>query len=155
MTELDEINKDILRLLGEDSRYQYTQIQKELKKKGHNLSREAVEYRVKRMIDGGTIKKFAMITDPEKIGYQICVYLEISLADLGKRDEVGQWLAALPNTAYVHSATNLFDIATRIFFTDTKDLLSFLKKLEDDSRMEDFNYDIIRKTYKVGPIAPL
>jgi Lrp/AsnC family transcriptional regulator for asnA, asnC and gidA len=155
MTELDEINKDILRLLCEDSRYQYSQIQKKLKKKGHPLSREAVEYRVKRMIENGTIRKFAMITEPSKIGYQICVYFAINLKDPKGRDEIGGWLSSLPNTAYVHSATNLFDISARVFFTDTGDLLGFLERLENNSLIKDFEFDIIRKTYKVGPIAPV
>src|SRR3990172_90288 len=154
MSELDETNKEILRLLCEDSRYQYTQLQKLLKKKGYKLSREAVEYRVKRMIENGTIKKFAMITDPEKIGYQICLYIEMWLASYEHLDKVGNWLASLPNTAYVHSATNKFDLAARIFFTDTKDMLGFLDRLEEDQRIKDFTFDIIRKTYKVFPIAP-
>lgn len=155
MSELDEINKDILRLLCEDSRYQYTQLQKLLKKKGHNLTREAVEYRVKRMIENGTIKKFAMITDPEKIGYQICAYIAIDLIDPRKCDEIGKWLASLPNTAYVHAATSLFDMAARIFFKDVKDMLAFFEGLKEDKRIKDFTFDIIRKTYKVGPIAPI
>ncbi len=155
MTELDAINKEILRLLGDDSRYQYTQIQKLLKKKGHSLTREAVEYRVKRLIENGTIRKFAMITDPEKLGYEVCLYIELFLRDVSDCDEVGEWLASLPNTAYVHSATNLFDIGARIFFADHKAMLVFLKELGENPRIEDFNYDVIIKTYKVGPIAPL
>jgi Lrp/AsnC family transcriptional regulator for asnA, asnC and gidA len=154
MSDLDEINKDILRLLGEDSRYQYTELKRQLKKKGHTLSREAVEYRVKRLIENGSIKKFAMITDPQKIGYQICIYFEIFLSDLGKRDEIGLWLASLPNSAYVHSATNKFDIGARVFFKDQQDMFKFIEVLEADPRVNEFSFDIIRKTYKVGPIAP-
>jgi Lrp/AsnC family transcriptional regulator for asnA, asnC and gidA len=155
MIELDEINKEILRLLCEDSRYQYTQLQKQLKKRGHKLTREAVEYRVKRMMDNGTIKKFAMITDPEKIGFQICIYFELNLLESKKLDEVGTWLASLPNTAYVHSGTSFFDLAARIFFKDTKHMADFLGKLGKDSRIRDFKFDIIQKTFKVGPIAPM
>jgi Lrp/AsnC family transcriptional regulator for asnA, asnC and gidA len=155
MGELDEINKEILRLLCEDSRYQYTQLQKQLTMRGHKLTREAVEYRVKRMMDNGTIKKFAMITDPEKIGFQICIYFELNLAEPKKRDEVGIWLASLPNTAYVHSGSSFFDLAARIFFRDTKHMADFLGKLGDDPRIGDFKFDIIQKTYKVGPIAPM
>lgn len=154
MAELDEINKEILRLLCEDSRYQYTQIQKLLKKRGHKLTREAVEYRVKRMMENGTIKKFAMITDSEKIGYTVCAYITLDLVEQQKRDEIGTWLASLPNTAYVHSATNLFDISTRILFKEINDMLSFLERLEKDKRIKDVTVDIIRKTYKVGPVAP-
>jgi Lrp/AsnC family transcriptional regulator for asnA, asnC and gidA len=155
MSELDEINKELLRLLGKNSRAQFSELREALAKKGHELTREAVEYRVKRMIENGVIRKFAMITDPEKIGYQICCYVAINLKDPRKRDEIGEMLAELPNTAYVHSATHSFDIGCRIFFTDTKDMIDFLDILEADKRIEDFSLDIIRKTYKVGPIAPL
>jgi len=154
VSELDEINKEILRLLCADSRYQYTQIQKLLRERGYPLSREAVEYRVKKMIETGTIRKFAMITDPEKIGYSLCAYLALQLSHPRYRDEVGEWLASLPNTAYVHSATNLFDISARVFFTSPGHMLDFFQRLEEDERIRDFSFDIIRKTYKVGPIEP-
>jgi DNA-binding Lrp family transcriptional regulator len=155
LSTLDETNKEILRLLGEDSRYRYTQIQRELKKKGFSLSREAVEYRVKKMIENKTIRKFAMITEPGKIGYQICVYVELDLLDPGEIEGVGNWLASLPNTAYVHSSTNFFDISARIFFTDASHMLAFFEELHGDPRIEDFRFDLIRKTFKVGPIAPI
>jgi Lrp/AsnC family transcriptional regulator for asnA, asnC and gidA len=153
--ELDDINKELLRLLGRNSRAQFTELQKALEKKGHKLSREAVEYRVKKMIESGVITNFAMITDPEKIGYQICAYVTIKLKDPRKRDEIGGMLSELPNTAFVHAATHGFDIGCRIFFTDTKDMIAFLDILEEDKRVKDFNLDIIRKTYKVGSIAPV
>ncbi len=155
MSGLDEINKELLRLLGRNSRAQFSELREALAKKGHELTRGAVEYRVKRMIESEVIRKFAMITDPEKIGYQICCYVAINLKDPRKRDEIGKMLAELPNTAYVHSATHSFDIGSRIFFTDVKDMIDFLDILEADKRIEDFSLDIIRKTYKVGPIAPI
>lgn len=155
MSGLDEINKELLRLLGRNSRAQFSELREALAKKGHELTREAVEYRVKRMIESEVIRKFAMITDPEKIGYQICCYVAINLKDPRKRDEIGEMLAELPNTAYVHSATHSFDIGCRIFFADVKDMIDFLDILEADKRIEDFSLDIIRKTYKVGPIAPI
>lgn len=155
MSELDEINKELLRLLGKNSRAQYTELRDALEKQGHKLTREAVEYRVKKMIEGRVITNFAMITDPEKIGYQICAYVTINLKDPRKRDEIGGMLSELPNTAFVHAATHGFDVGCRIFFTGTNDMIAFLDILEDDKRVKDFNLDIIRKTYKVGSIAPV
>ncbi|MFQ6136579.1 MAG: Lrp/AsnC family transcriptional regulator [Candidatus Hydrothermarchaeales archaeon] len=154
MSELDEINKELLRLLCENSRYQYSELREGLAKRGHELTREAVEYRVKKMIEEGVIRKFAMITNPEKLGYHICCHITMELADPKKRDEIGEMLAELPNTAYVHASTSTFDIACRIFFTDAENMIAFLDTLEADGRVKDFDLDIIRKTYKVGPISP-
>ncbi|MEE9564268.1 MAG: hypothetical protein V3V63_00980 [Candidatus Hydrothermarchaeaceae archaeon] len=155
MSELDDINKELLRLLGRNSRAQFSELRDALAKKGHELTREAVEYRVKKMIENGVIKDFAMITDPEKIGYQLCSYVTIDLKDPKKRDEIGEMLSELPNTAFVHAATHGFDIGCRIFFTDAKDMIDFLDILEADQRVKDFSLDIIRKTYKAGSIAPI
>ncbi len=155
MSGLDDINKELLRLLGRNSRAQFSELRDALAKKGHELTREAVEYRVKKMIENGVIKDFAMITDPEKIGYQLCSYVTIDLKDPKKRDEIGEMLSELPNTAFVHAATHGFDIGCRIFFTDAKDMIDFLDILEADQRVKDFSLDIIRKTYKAGSIAPI
>lgn len=154
MPALDETNKEILRLLCEDSRYQYSELQKKLTRKGHKLTREAVEYRVKKMIDSGVIRKFAMITDPEKLGYEICCHLTLDLIDPKHRDALGEKLAGLPNTAYVHSAANGFDIACRIFFQNVEGMIDFLDELKADKRVRNLGMQIIRKTYKVGPISP-
>jgi len=154
MSDLDDINKEILRLLCEDSRSQYSELQKRLEKMGHKLTRETVEYRVKKMIDGGVIRKFAMITDPEKLGYAICCHLTIDVNDPADRDGIGEKLAELPNTAYVHSAATGFDLACRIFFQDAKDMIGFLDDLKTDKRVKDMGLQVIRKTYKVGPISP-
>ena len=155
MSELDDINKELLRILGKNSRAQFSELRDELAKRGHKLTREAVEYRVKKMIESGVITNFAMITDPEKIGYQICAYVTINLKDPRKRDKIGGMLSELPNTAFVHAATHGFDIGCRIFFTDSKDMIDFLDILEEDKRVKDFSLDIIRKTYKVGSITPI
>ncbi|MEE9594921.1 MAG: winged helix-turn-helix transcriptional regulator [Candidatus Hydrothermarchaeales archaeon] len=154
MPELDTINKEILRLLCEDSRLQYSELQKRLAKNGHTITRETVEYRVKKMIDGGVIRKFAMITDPEKLGYQICCHLILYLDDSKDRDIIGEELAKLPNTAYVHSAAMGFDVACRIFFQNANEMIDFLDKLKADQRVTDLDMQVIRKTYKVGPISP-
>ncbi len=154
MAALDETNKEILRLLCEDSRCQYSELQKRLAKKGYKLTRETVEYRVKKMIDGGVIRKFAMITDPEKLGYEICCHLTLDLVDPKFRDALGEELAKLPNTAYVHSAANGFDVACRIFFQNPKEMIDFLDDLKTDKRVRNLGMQIIRKTYKVGPISP-
>ncbi len=155
MSELDVINKELLRLLAKNSRAQFSELRDKLAKKGHELTREAVEYRVKKMIENRVIVNFAMITDPEKIGYQICSYISINLKDPRKRDEVGGMLSELPNTAFVHAATHGLDIGCRIFFKDTKDMIAFLDILEEDKRIKNFSIDIIRKTYKVGSITPI
>ena len=64
--KIDEKDRKILTLLSENSRIPLTKLTKTVK-----LSRDAVDYRIKRLMDKGVIVRFFPLIDFKKFGYTL------------------------------------------------------------------------------------
>ena len=74
MTSLDKIDRQILALLRENARISNLELAESV-----NLSPTPCARRVKQLEDAGIITGFSITTDPRKLGYQLSVYIAISM----------------------------------------------------------------------------
>ena len=79
MTELDSIDRLILRELIEDATQSASKIGRKL-----NLSQPATWRRIKRLQDTGVIKGQRLDLNREKLGFGVTVFLGIKLATKGR-----------------------------------------------------------------------
>ena len=121
--ELSETDVKILKALLEDARYSSRQIAKNV-----GVSVGTVLSRIKKMEDDGLIKGYSVILDHEKLGYQLTVVTEITVAK-GKLVETEQELAKIPNVTGVYDVTGLTDAIIIAKFKSREDLGAFTKKL--------------------------
>jgi len=70
---MDEIDKEIIRLLQDNSRISITEISKII-----NLSRPSVSERIARLVEKGILSKFTTYVPANKIGYGVSFFMEIS-----------------------------------------------------------------------------
>lgn len=74
MTSLDKIDRQILALLRENARISNLELAESV-----NLSPTPCARRVKQLEDAGVITGYSVTTDPIKLGYQLSVYIAISM----------------------------------------------------------------------------
>ena len=74
MTSLDKIDRQILALLRENARISNLELAESV-----NLSPTPCARRVKQLEDSGVITGYSVTTDPRKLGYQLSVYIAISM----------------------------------------------------------------------------
>lgn len=74
MTSLDKIDRQILALLRENARISNLELAESV-----NLSPTPCARRVKQLEDAGIITGYSVTTDPIKLGYQLSVYIAISM----------------------------------------------------------------------------
>ena len=74
MTSLDKIDRQILALLRENARISNLELAESV-----NLSPTPCARRVKQLEDAGIITGYSVTTDPRKLGYQLSVYIAISM----------------------------------------------------------------------------
>ena len=74
MTSLDKIDRQILALLRENTRISNLELAESV-----NLSPTPCARRVKQLEDSGVITGYSVTTDPIKLGYQLSVYIAISM----------------------------------------------------------------------------
>ena len=74
MASLDKIDRQILALLRENARMSNLELAERV-----NLSPTPCARRVKQLEDAGIITGYSVTTDPRKLGYQLSVYIAISM----------------------------------------------------------------------------
>ena len=74
MVSLDKIDRQILALLRENARISNLELAESV-----NLSPTPCARRVKQLEDAGVITGYSVTTDPRKLGYQLSVYIAISM----------------------------------------------------------------------------
>ena len=81
---MDQIDKKILQLLQENDKIQYQKIASVL-----DIGASTVHYRIKKLLNNGTIKSFSANIDPEKVGYTTTAVLGVNVDPL-KMQEIAK-----------------------------------------------------------------
>ncbi|NIG54513.1 Lrp/AsnC family transcriptional regulator [Chitinophaga sp. Cy-1792] len=123
MDQLDDIDRQLLRLLGEDS----TITVKELAARV-SLSTSPVFERVKKLEAGGYIKKYIAVIDAEKLGYGLIVFCNIKLKQHDK--SVGtQFVTDIMRLGEVVECYNIsgdYDFLLKVYARDMKHYQDFV-----------------------------
>jgi len=88
--DLDEHDRQILRLLADDGRMSYTDLAKATK-----LSTSAVHQRVRRLEQRGVIKGYSALIDIESIGLPLTAFISVSPIDPADPDDIADRLIPL------------------------------------------------------------
>lgn len=140
--ELNETDVKILKRLLEDARFSSRQIAKNV-----GVSVGTVLSRIKKMEDEGLIKGYSAILDHEKLGYQLTVLTEITVAK-GRLLETESEIARIPNVCGVYDVTGLTDAIIIAKFRSREDLGAFTKKLLTLPYIERTNTHVVLNTIK-------
>jgi Lrp/AsnC family transcriptional regulator for asnA, asnC and gidA len=122
MSQLDEIDIEILQMLEEDGRKSFTEIAEEL-----NLSESTVRKRVLAMQKEGIIKKFTVKVDPRRLGINTVSIVGLEV-DPTKLLEVAQKLCEFSEIKCVATSTGDHMIMTEIWTRDGRELTKFISE---------------------------
>ncbi|RMG37818.1 MAG: Lrp/AsnC family transcriptional regulator [Methanobacteriota archaeon] len=104
MENLDELDTMIIQQLMQDSRIQYRKL---VELTGKSLG--TVSNRIQRLQDLGIIKHWTVLVDPEKIGFDLTVLINIQI-DVKFLDTVNEHLSGIPELVAIYNITGEFDI---------------------------------------------
>ena len=133
MTELDEVDIKILRILNGNTRKSYRDIAKEL-----DLSLTTVSKRIKRLEEDKVILGYAPMLDQEKLGFDITAIIGIKILH-GRIIETEKALAKDPAVYAVYDSTGDWDAILQARFRTRTELNTFVKKV--------LGHEDIEKTY--------
>jgi DNA-binding Lrp family transcriptional regulator len=119
LAKLDDVDRQVIRLLREDGRRQYTDIADRV-----GVTQTTVAKRVDRLLAAGVLLIVAHV-NWLVVGFPVYVTVSIK-ASRGRVVDVGTRLAALTAVDYVGFTTGDFDIVAEAFLRDTSSLLEFL-----------------------------
>lgn len=117
---MDDTDLVILNLLQEDASMPFTEIARRLK-----ISESTVRKRVEKLRREGVIKKFTVVVDPLKLGFNAISIVGIDV-EPSKILEVAQKLCELPEARYVATSTGDHMIMIEVWAKNTRDLLNIV-----------------------------
>jgi DNA-binding Lrp family transcriptional regulator len=118
---VDEIDRNIIRLLQEDSRKSFNKIADSL-----GIAVGTAYNRVKNLEDRGILKGYTVILDPTKLGYSLTSLILIQ-ADGRYLPEVEKELAKLDEVISIYDITGDYDVAVVARFKNRASLNHFIK----------------------------
>ncbi|GAA2788028.1 Lrp/AsnC family transcriptional regulator [Crossiella cryophila] len=98
MTNLEPIDRAILRVLSEDGRCSFTDLAEKV-----GLSVSAVHQRVRRLEQRGVLRGYAARLDHEQVGLPLTAFISLTPIDPSAPDDYPQRLAALPEVQSCYS----------------------------------------------------
>lgn len=125
MTELDDIDRGLLRALGEDAAQSASTLGRRL-----GLSQSAAWRRIQRLEKAGILRGRRVDLDAEKLGFGVTVFLGVKLATKGRvsLDDFERAVAAIPEVQTVSHVLGLYDYRLRVVARDLADFERVLRR---------------------------
>jgi len=123
MNSLDELDRQLLRLLQTDGRISNVDLAARV-----NLSPSAVHARLRRLEQRGYIQKYVAILNREQMGYDMLCFVNISL-QTHKRELVENFkttITQMPEVLECHHLTGEYDYLLKVAVRNRKDLHRFV-----------------------------
>jgi len=121
ISDIDQVDRDILSILMMDAKIPYTEIAKRI-----HVSGGTVHVRMKKLENLGIVTGSALRINYEKLGYDICAFLGIYLDKSSLYTKVAKELADIPEIVGAHYTTGLYNIFAKIVCKDTNHLRDVL-----------------------------
>lgn len=114
--ELDETDREILRILQRDARTPFSEIAREI-----DMSSATVHERVSQMEETGVIDGYHAAVDPDAVGYGVSALVGLRV-EQGHEDESLARLRDVPGVREIHLTTGEWDVMMRVYAEDTDGL---------------------------------
>lgn len=125
MTDLDSIDRKILRALAADATLSAGQLGRQL-----DLSQPATWRRIKRLQDAGVLAGRRVDLNAEALGFGVTVFLGVKLATKGRvsLEDFERAVTAIPEVQTVQHVLGLYDYRLRVVARDIADFERVLRR---------------------------
>jgi DNA-binding Lrp family transcriptional regulator len=124
---LDEIDRSLLRRLGEDGRASYARIGAEV-----NLSATAVKRRIDRLRARGVVRGFTVVLDPGLLGWGTEAFVEVYCRERTSPEEILASLRQFPEVVAAWTVTGDPDALVHLRAADTRHLEAVIERIRKE-----------------------
>ncbi|MFW9827778.1 MAG: Lrp/AsnC family transcriptional regulator [Candidatus Thorarchaeota archaeon] len=140
--ELDEIDRNILRILQEDARKSYRDIQQQLGISIGTIHNRIAKLKKRKIIEGYTLK-----LNNEKLGYKLSFLIRIDCDGKFTEEILGE-IAKIPEVCNVFHTTGEQSAALICRFKESDQVHDFIRKLNAKEYVKRTVSNMILKEYK-------
>ena len=123
VSKIDDIDKEILRMLQDNARVSFRKIAKKL-----NVSETTIFMRVRKLLRKKVIKRFTAIVSPEMLGKNITAFVLIT-ADPKKLQTVLEMLSKIDDVYEVYDVTGSYYVIVKVRTEDQKKLTKIIDEI--------------------------
>ncbi|VBB47054.1 Transcriptional regulator, AsnC family [uncultured Paludibacter sp.] len=121
MEKIDKLDRKILQIITQNARKPFKDVAEEC-----NVSRAAIHQRVQRLIDIGVITGSGYTVNPKMLGYQICVYIGITLERASMYKDVVHELEKIPEIVESQYTLGAYTLLIKMYAKNDEHLMSLL-----------------------------
>lgn len=121
MEKIDQLDRKILRIITQNARMPFKDVAEEC-----GVSRAAIHQRVQRLIDLNVITGSGYTVNPKSLGFQICVYVGITLERGSMYKEVVQELEKIPEVVESQYTLGHYTILIKLYARNDEHLMQLL-----------------------------
>jgi len=122
--KLDKIDRELMDVLQKDAKMSYAEIAKRL-----GISSSGVHKRIKRLVDGGIIKRFVAVVDPHAVGKRLKAFIGVATGP-GACATVKPKLMEMPEVLEIHEVAGEHDLFLKLVTEDTLKLNDILHEID-------------------------
>lgn len=139
---LDEIDKNILRILQENARTSYREIQEKL-----GISIGTIHNRISKLKEKGVVEGYTLKLNNEKLGYKLSFLIRVNI-DGKFTEEILEDLTTIPEVCSIFHTTGEQSAALICRFKKSEDVHNFIRDLNKKEFIHRTNSNMILKEYK-------
>ena len=139
---LDEIDRNILRILQNDARTSYREIQDKL-----GISIGTIHNRIAKLKKNGVIEGYTLRLNNEKLGYKLTFLIRIN-CDGKFTEKILEDLKEIPEVCSIFHTTGDQSAALICRFKEAGDIHNFIRDLNQKEYITRTNSNMILKEYK-------
>ncbi|MDD3079833.1 MAG: AsnC family transcriptional regulator [Paludibacter sp.] len=121
MEKIDQLDRKILRIITQNARMPFKDVAEEC-----GVSRAAIHQRVQRLIDLDVITGSGYFVNPKMLGYQMCVYIGITLEKGSLYKEVVDELEKIPEIIESQYTLGHYTILIKLYAKNDEHLMKLL-----------------------------
>ena len=121
MEKIDELDRKILRIITQNARIPFKDVAAEV-----GVSRAAVHMRVQKMFDNGVITGSSYHVQPKSLGYQLCVYIGITMEKASMYNQIIEALEKIPEVVEAQYTLGAYGLLIKVYAHDNEHLLLLL-----------------------------
>ena len=123
MEKIDELDRKILKIITQSARIPFKDVAEQC-----GVSRAAIHQRVQKMFDNGVITGSSYHVQPKMLGYQLCVYIGITMEKASMYNQVIAALEKIPEVVEAQYTLGAFGLLVKVYARDNEHLLQLLNK---------------------------
>ncbi|MCQ2346340.1 MAG: AsnC family transcriptional regulator [Paludibacteraceae bacterium] len=121
MEKIDDLDRKILKIITQNARIPFKDVAEMC-----GVSRAAVHQRVQRMYDTGVIIGSSYQVNPKMLGYQLCVYVGITLEKGSMYRTVSAELEKIPEVIESQYTLGTYSMLIKLYAKDDRNLMQLL-----------------------------